>query len=339
MKNRLPGQLTSPEPPRDAPQPMPSGAFKAFESKGDKKKMRLLKKASGFLAITFIFYLLGRSLYHNFGEISRYPWEIKYELLILSFLCLVMNLAIASYAWKKILSFFHTSLPLDQSFKIMSVSATGKYVPGKVWQYLGQMYLGQKVGLPKSVTFFSMILLFLAYNLIGILLFLFSLFFWNSFSPLLISIFLALFVSLFVVALYPPVLNKILKIVFQLFKREALIVRARFDQILQIFLILIIDWIIFGIGVHLLLNSFYSIDFSQTVILCGIFAISVIAGIFSFFVPAGLGVREGVQSYLLSLFIPVSMAILISLVMRVWMTLGELVCFLIALKIKKPKLT
>ena len=83
---------------------------------------------------------------------------------------------------------------------------------------------------------------------------------------------------------------------------------------------------------------FYHIDLSQTVILCGIFAISVIAGIVSFFVPAGLGVREGILSYLLSLFIPISAAILISLVMRVWIASGELVCFLIALKIKKPEL-
>ena len=115
MEDRQPGQLTSPEPPRDAPRPMRGGAFKAFVSKREKKRIRLLKKACAFLAITFIFYLLGRSLYQNFGEISRYPWEIKYEFVILSFLCLVMNLAIASYAWKKILSFFHTSLPIDQS--------------------------------------------------------------------------------------------------------------------------------------------------------------------------------------------------------------------------------
>ncbi len=118
-----------------------------------------------------------------------------------------------------------------------------------------------------------------------------------------------------------------------------MIIKAGFGQILEILLLLVGDWIIFGVGVYLLLNSFYAIEFNQTVILCGIFAISVIVGIFSFFVPAGLGVREGVQSYLLSLFIPVSMAILISLVMRVWMTLGELVCFIIALKIKRPKLT
>lgn len=339
MKDRLPGQLISPEPPSDAPQPVCCRASKASESKWDKNRIGHLKKTCALLAITFIFYLLGKNLYRNFGEISHFSWDIKSELLILSFLFLVMNLAVASYAWKKILSFFHTSLPFDQSFKIMSVSATGKYMPGKVWQYLGQIYLGQKAGLPKGVTFFSMILLFLAYNLVGILLFLFSLFFWQMFSPLLISAFLAGFLSIFLLTFYPPILNKVLRVLFRLFKKETLTIKAGFDQILQILLLLVADWIIFGVGVYLLLNSFYSIDSSQTVILCGIFAISVIAGIFSFFVPAGLGVREGVQSYLLSLFIPVSMAILISLVMRVWMTLGELTCFLIALKIKRPKLT
>jgi uncharacterized membrane protein YbhN (UPF0104 family) len=328
-----------PELTNDAVQPKHSGDFGDSESKEDSKKTAFLKKACAFLVIVGVFYLLGKNLYQNLGEISLYQWKIRYEFLVLSFLCLVVNLAVASYAWKKILTLFHHSLPLDQSFKIMSVSATGKYVPGKVWQYLGQIYLGRKAGLPKSVTFFSMILLFLVYNLVGVLVFLFSLFFWRSFSPLPISVFSGVFISIFVVALYPPILNRVLKILFRLFKREPLTIEARFDQILHILLILLVDWIIFGIGAYLLLNSFYSIDLSQTVILCGIFAISVIAGILSFIVPAGLGVREGVQSYLLSLFIPVSMAILISLVMRVWIILGELACFLIALKIKKPKLS
>ncbi len=339
MKDHPPGELSSLELRGDTSSPPHSRAFKALRSKWDKRKIHLLKKACAFLVIIGIFYLLGKNLYQNFAEISQYRWSIKYELLILSFLCLVVNLSIASYAWKKILSFFRASPPFDQTFKIMFVSGMGKYIPGKVWQYLGQIYLGQKVGLPKSVTFFSMVLLFIAYNLAGILLFLFSLFFWQRFSPFLIFSLLFIFVLISLVIFYPPVLNKVLKILMQLFKKEALIVKAGFDHVVKILLILIVDWIIFGIGVYFLVNSFYSIDFNQTVILCGIFAISVISGILSFFVPAGLGVREGVQSYLLSLFIPVSMAILISLVMRVWIVLGELVCFLIALKIKKPKLT
>jgi uncharacterized membrane protein YbhN (UPF0104 family) len=310
----------------------------AHFSEGDKKPS-ILRKIIVFSVILIIFFFLGKTLFRNLGEVSIHRWSLKLPFLILSFLCVTINLAIASYAWKRILSFFQITLPLEQSFKIMSASGMGKYIPGKVWQYLSQIYLGQKVGLPKGVTFFSMVLLFIAYNLVGILLFLFSLFFWRRFSPFLISALLLIFISISSFIFYPPILNQVFKILLHLFKKKSLPIKARFDQTLKLLLILIVDWLIFGIGVYLLVNSFYSINFDQTVILCGIFAISVISGILSFFVPAGLGVREGVQSYLLSLFLPISMAILISLAMRVWMTLGELACFLIALKIKKPELT
>jgi uncharacterized membrane protein YbhN (UPF0104 family) len=119
---------------------------------------------------------------------------------------------------------------------------------------------------------------------------------------------------------------------------EALNARGRMSRIGQIIMILMADWVIFGVAVYFLVNSFYHIDISHTLILCGIFAVSVITGVASFIVPAGLGVREGVQSYLLSLFVPIPAAILFSLIMRVWMTSGELACFLVGLKIKKPEL-
>jgi hypothetical protein len=35
---------------------------------------------------------------------------------------------------------------------------------------------------------------------------------------------------------------------------------------------------------------------------------------------------------------PVSMAIIIALALRIWLTVGELLCFLAALRIKNPKL-
>jgi hypothetical protein len=337
MKNSFREQIFSPGTQSDKSSHSEKSEM-VFVSEGERRSF-VLRKIVVFSVILIIFFFLGKTLYRNFGEISLHEWSLKPAPLVLSFLFLVTNLTISSYVWKKILSFFHASPPFGQTFKIMFVSSMGKYIPGKVWQYLSQIYLGQKVGLPKSLTFFSMVLLFIVYNLAGLLLFLFSLFFWQKFPPFLIFAFLLIFVLISLVIFYPPILNKVLRILMHLFKKEALIVKVGFGQIVKILLILAVDWVIFGIGVYLLINSFYSINFNQTVILCGIFAISVISGILSFFVPAGLGVREGVQSYLLSLFIPVSMAILISLVMRVWIVLAELLCFLIALKIKKPKLT
>ncbi len=310
-----------------------------------KGKPAFLKKIVAFLVILTCFFFLGKTLYHNLGQIRAYQWDLKPSFLILSFLFLVINLAISAFAWKKILYLFEVRLPFNQSFKIMFVSGLGKYLPGKVWQYLSQIYLSGKVKISKSVTLFSMFLLFGGYTLAGMLVFIFSLFLWDMFSPVLLSFLLLIFFFIFMIIFSPRILNRILKVltlISEKFKKglipEELTTRGGISQIGQIILILMADWIIFGVAVYFLINSFYHIDLSQTVILCGIFAISVISGILSFFVPAGLGVREGILSYLLSLFIPISAAILISLVMRVWMILGELACFFVALKIKKPEL-
>jgi uncharacterized membrane protein YbhN (UPF0104 family) len=175
--------------------------------------------------------------------------------------------------------------------------------------------------------------------------FAFSLLFWEGFSPWLVAAFLLLslwiFWSLFSGRIR-NLMSRLLRIVSPKFNRaltsQGLHFKGSASEIASILLVLLADWVIFAAAAYFLVNSFYQIDAQHTIILCGIFAVSVLAGIASFFVPAGLGVREGVQTYLLSLFIPVSAAVLISLAMRAWMMLGETGCFLAALGIKKPKL-
>jgi uncharacterized membrane protein YbhN (UPF0104 family) len=316
-------------------------------SVGDGKrevKYSILKKLAALLVVLVIFFFLGRSLYHNLGELGAQSWSIKPIPLVLSFFLLILNLAVSAFVWKEILHLFGSDLPFDQSFKIMSLSGLGKYLPGKIWLYLSQVYLSQKANISKRVCIFSLLLLFAAYNLAGLLVFIASLLLWKKFSPVYIGILILAVSLIFPVIFSPRILNGLITAFTSLFRKlknkfpqGELAFRAGTKKVLEIILILLADWLVFGIAVYLLVNSFYHIDLQQTVILCGIFAISSILGILSFFVPAGLGVREGAQSYLLAMFIPVSAAILISLVMRVWMTLGELVCFVIAWKIKKPE--
>jgi uncharacterized membrane protein YbhN (UPF0104 family) len=306
---------------------------------------RWLKRIAALLVISACFFFLGRTLLNNLAQISSHQWQPKLAPLLLSFLFLGANLAVSSLVWKMILALFGVGLPFSQSFKITFVSAPGKYVPGKIWIYLSQIYLSQKAGIPKGVALLSMLLLFSGYVLAGVMVFAFSLFFWEGFSPWLIAAFLLvslwLFWSLFsgrVQNVMSKLLGFVSKRYSQALTSQGLHFNAGAFEIVGILLILLADWAIFAAAAYFLVNSLYQIDIQHTVILCGIFAISVLAGIASFFVPAGLGVREGVQSYLLSLFIPISAAVLISLAMRAWMILGETGCFLAALRIKKPRL-
>jgi uncharacterized membrane protein YbhN (UPF0104 family) len=306
---------------------------------------RWLRRIAAFLVISACFFFLGRTLLGNLAQISSHQWQLKPVPLLLSFLLLGANLGVSALVWKMILALFGVQLPFRQSFKIMFVSAPGKYVPGKIWIYLSQVYLSQKSGIPKGVALVSMLLLFAGYVLAGAMVFAFSLFFWEGFSPWLIVGFLLvslwIFWSLFSGRIR-NLLSKLLGLVSKRFSRAVTGERFSFNggtvDMARILLILLADWTIFAAAAYFLINSFYQMDIQHVIILCGIFAVSVLAGIVSFFVPAGLGVREGVQSYLLSLFIPISAAVLISLAMRAWMILGETGCFLAALRIKRPRL-
>jgi uncharacterized membrane protein YbhN (UPF0104 family) len=317
----------------------------ANENSGKKKTSAWLKKGAAVFIILVCFFFLGKTLHNNLGQLGAYQWQLKPLFLILSFVFLEANLAVSALVWQRILKLFGINLPFSKSFKIMFVSAPGKYVPGKVWIYLSQIYLSQKAGIPKSIALFSMLLLFGGYVLAGVVIFVFSLFFWQGISWWLISTFLLLSLTALGLLFTPRMLNLIMRasaFFSSKFRggqsQEKLSITGRVTDIAQIMMILLVDWMIFGVAVYFLINSFYQIDLQQTVVLCGIFALSVLAGIASFFVPAGLGVREGVQSYLLGLFIPLSAAVLISLVMRAWMILGETGCFFAALKVKEPKL-
>lgn len=323
----------------------PSGRAGVAPAPRRKEGSALLRKVAAFFVVLLCFFFLGRALYRNLGDMSAYQWNLKPQFLALSFICLLANLAIAAFAWKRVLLLFGVRLPFDQSFKITFVSGLGKYLPGKVWPYLSQIYLSGKAEISKSITLFSVLLLFGISSLVGALVFISSLFLWGVFSPLAILALLLAFSALTLMILSPSILNKMLRALIFLsnklrpgFFPGELVIRGRPRRVGEVVLIFAANWVVFGTAVHFLVNSFYSFDLTQSVILCGIFAVSVMSGIVSFFVPAGLGVREGVLSYLLASFVPVSTAVVISLVMRMWTTLGELACFFVALKIKKPRL-
>jgi len=78
-----------------------------------------------------------------------------------------------------------------------------------------------------------------------------------------------------------------------------------------------------------LIISIYSFPVSWLPVTIGIFSI---AGVSQFLTPSGIGVLEGVLTVLLSLYLPVPIAILIALLARVWKTVTELICVAITVK-------
>jgi uncharacterized membrane protein YbhN (UPF0104 family) len=86
----------------------------------------------------------------------------------------------------------------------------------------------------------------------------------------------------------------------------------------------IISWVIGGVGFYLFVDSVYPVAPQYILFLTGALAISSTLGLIAIFAPSGLGVREGALVYLLSLMMAAPVAVLISILTRIWMTLIEI---------------
>jgi uncharacterized membrane protein YbhN (UPF0104 family) len=87
--------------------------------------------------------------------------------------------------------------------------------------------------------------------------------------------------------------------------------------------------LVFGLAFYFFIGSFYPFSFENYFFITGAFSIAGLIGFVAVFAPAGLGVREGVLVFTLSMIFPSAIAAIISLISRLWMTICELIVLLI----------
>lgn len=274
---------------------------------------------------------MGRSLYHNWGALKLQIAALHFNLwlLPLPFLCFALGFVVTPLAWTLILSYFGEKLTLRKSIQIIAYSQFGKYLPGKVWVALGRMYLAREVGIQERHSVLSVIIE-TAYLLISALaLFVFSLLFYPG---LLAKTYLLLIlIPVTLVALYPPIFNRIVNFLLARIGQKPVLFRISPIQALALFLIYLFSWFMQGLGLYFLTLSFYPIGIKALLILPGAFSLSWIIGFVVFFAPGGLGVREGLFALLLEPVLPGAFNVIISLLSRVWVTISEILVFLAVL--------
>jgi uncharacterized membrane protein YbhN (UPF0104 family) len=135
---------------------------------------------------------------------------------------------------------------------------------------------------------------------------------------------LSLLFILAFISIHPRIFQKILNWALTKFKREPLSLSISYPDILWILSVCILAWVIGGIGFYLFIDSVYPISSETILFLTGALAFSSILGLVAIFAPSGLGVREGALVYLLSYMMPEPVAVIISILTRIWMTLIEI---------------
>lgn len=289
---------------------------------------------SYFIAFTFLFFLLKR-LYGLTNTLKIETISFNPFFLIMSCTLFIGYRTLRISPW---LIFYRKaalkSVSLLSAWILFQLSEIGKYVPGKVGQFVGIIALCRFFKIKKAEAIVST-LLQLAFQcasglLVGVPILFYPL--TKKFShnllakvlynlPLLVGTLLLILALCFILRI---LLKKYLSTQNIYILKE---MRSLFSLkgILQFAMIYLSLWICLGISFFLFVKSIYPIPMIQLPIIVGIYAFAWSISFMTLVTPGGLGVREGVLSVLLTFCLPPATATLVALLSRVWAICVEII--------------
>jgi len=277
--------------------------------------------------VVAIFVFLGKMVWDHWNQVKEASFTFEVFPLLSSTLIFAFSYFIQIWAWYLITLKLKIALSPSETLKSWFYSQLGKYLPGKIWLLLGRIYYYESRG--KSRKFITVALYFEMVTIIvsGGLLFLAGLILFKEmesvYSGKTFWGLLALFIMAFV-CLHPRLLERIINWTLAQFKRDPVSLSISYSDVLWILFVCIVSWVIGGIGFYLFVDSICPVSPEYILFLTGALAISSTLGVMAIFAPSGLGVREGALVYLLSFMMATPVAVVISVLTRIWMTLIEI---------------
>jgi len=291
------------------------------------KSKKIYLRIVQWAIVVAIFFFLGKMVWDHWNQVKDTPFTLRPFPFILSTLIFAFSYFIQIWAWYLITLKLEIALSPSETLKTWFYSQLGKYLPGKIWLFLGRFHFYESRGKSKKAISIALYLETVTIIMGAGLIFLAALIFHREIRLFyswrhpgwLVLLFLLGFIFL-----HPRVLQKILNWALIHFKREPVSLSISYSDVLWILFVCIISWVIGGVGFYLFVDSVYPVAPQYILFLTGALAISSTLGLIAIFAPSGLGVREGALVYLLSLMMAAPVAVLISILTRIWMTLIEI---------------
>jgi uncharacterized membrane protein YbhN (UPF0104 family) len=292
------------------------------DNKGRVSYLRILQ----WLLVMIIFFLLGRTVWQDWAQVRGASFSVRPFLFVSGTVVFAFSYFIQIGAWYLITLKLGIALSFSETVENWFTSQLGKYLPGKVWLVLGRFYFYESKGKSKKMITIALYLETVILIVTGALIFFASLLFLKELRFIQETAlgWTFLLLALVLLSLHPWVLRRICNWILTRFKREPISLPISYPNILWILLTCLLSWVVGGIGFYFLIHAIYPIGFQHVLFLTGSLAISSTLGLIALFAPGGLGVREGALAYLLSFLVPGSVAVILSVLTRIWMTLIEI---------------
>jgi uncharacterized membrane protein YbhN (UPF0104 family) len=282
--------------------------------------------ASAIILILSVSFLVYKT-YMSWDALKTYDWQIQYQYLIPSFLLFLCQIVIISWGWQSIMNSLTQPLPFREHLKIYTYTNLMRRIPaGALWLLAGRMYAyrGQRVSARTSAL--ASFLEFVLVILTGLPLAALAGSGLELLSPragiLLAAIALVLEIGL----IHPTVLGRL----FRLVRHETLPAELTWRNTLMWALIYTLIWLISGTGLFLIICMFTEIPVAALPVTIGVWVLSSLIAYLTLLSPSGLGVKELSLTFLLGIYLPDPLPLVIALATRLIWTVYDIMVGVVA---------
>jgi glycosyltransferase 2 family protein len=225
--------------------------------------------------------------------------------------------------WREVLADLGGRLPVVAGARVFFLGQLGKYLPGSLWPVLAQMELGRDHEVPERASGSAVGVFLLVLVGTGLVVA-------TATAPLLgpdavhAYWWLLAILPLALLAVFPPVLNRLLALAMRLARRPPLPMPLSAGGILRAAGWALVSWLAYGVHVWVLAGQLAPAGPLLLARATGAFAAAWCAGFLLVVVPAGAGVREAALVLLLGGALTRPQATVVAVVSRLLFVVGDL---------------
>jgi glycosyltransferase 2 family protein len=304
---------------------------------------KVLWRGLQIILTILIFYFLGGQLINNWSMVKAHEWHINYFYISLGVIAVLVAFFVFSSVWKLIIRSLNKDVGYVKSFKIAYLSNLGRYIPGKIWQMFGMIYLAKKEGITEeeSITSFGLSQLFsIPSGLLAGLILLglqpggFAKYADVPFFNIgVVTVGIAMLALSLAVVFLPRITEKLLNGFYRMLRRRPVTLTLNKSLAGAIYGGYFLAWCLYGFAFWVFLKGITT----ESVLIfpmAGAFIIAYQIGYLALFAPGGVGPREAMMTIMLAPYFGTAVATAIALASRLWLIGAEAASALISLKIK-----
>jgi hypothetical protein len=284
----------------------------------------LLRRAVWVTVIAVVATFVVLAVVSQVAKLPKIDWHFSPGWLALSCLCVLLFQGIHAETWRRILHDLHGDIPRRKAWVIWNVSLLARYVPTQVLMAVTRVTMSEREGVPKRITIASIVYELALVTAASVVVAAWG---FTELPALRGDAWRYLIFIIPVVALaclHPRVFSHVSERLLKRFGADTLPSTLPFGTVLRLGGVYAISFIIAGVSTLAMARALTSVDASDVPLIISSWSVGYVGALLAFFIPGGIGVREGAVAAVLSLAMPTSVAIATAIAVRLAQTASEL---------------